>query len=553
MSLSSLLEGEPWAGRGDVHPIELTSAVCGFTEEEFGALPIRTLLEVLDRTLPGLFSLSKSTGSAPESKASQRLPKACKLVGVGSDPSWVDDAIDLFLISLEIDQLKKCDRWNKIELSLDTIIQYPGVKETNEAAVDTWGTKVTTAASVINRMIRKPSHPLHGYILTVSQPSTAVLGGGTVRPDLVSAFGRASKVFERREHKALRVNVSHSEELEELTGNFVDVKGTASAWAIIKQAYTSNVEIDRKPIPVWLGHPGLYRIAYILNNTLYMSRWRSSDPARMATVLSTYHRRATFPPIDQGHFILETLALLHVSLSMDEFMQGRSAKRIDPSGILARVQMVFVHVTEAIYSIFERLYRTKITVDGQEVYGDLQSFSSEKLELDFPRVLKTGKVWENDRTVAKLVNNDELSALKELRNVPGIPLLLGTLYINSLGLTIAFMENVGECLEEYEPMDSAVISELKKILTTIHDHGWHHHDVDHAPNFVKSKPGSYFVVDYGAAERVPTGIECTLGQECPDLLFLTEISDTTAVTIATDETLFETSPASCPNISPKPK
>ncbi|KAF9060699.1 hypothetical protein BDP27DRAFT_401843 [Rhodocollybia butyracea] len=191
---------------------------------------------------------------------------------------------------------------------------------------------------------------------------------------------------------------------------------------------------------------------------------------------------------------------------------------------------------ETTCSIFDRLYHTKIIVDGQEVYGDLRTYSSEKLALDFPRVLKLGKVWENNRAVAKVVNNNELNALKEMRNVPGIPLLLGTLYINSLGLTITFMENVGECLEEYEPIDSGVTSELKKILTTIHDYGWHHHDVNHAPNFVKSKSDSYFVVDYGAAERVTTGIECHI-----------------LVTTATDETLLETSPASCPNTSPKPK
>ncbi|KAF9060700.1 hypothetical protein BDP27DRAFT_1339211, partial [Rhodocollybia butyracea] len=464
--LSSLLEGELWAGRSHLILFEPTSVVCGFTEDEFGALPIRTLLEVCDRTLSGLRSLSESPATAPETRASQRLPIPCKLVGVGRDPSWIDDAIDLFLKSLEVDQLNKCDGWNTIERDLKFLLCDIAIDETYEASVDAWAMKLTMATRMINYIIRRPSHPLYGFIGTFSQQSTAVLGGGTVHPDLVSFFGEMTKkTFERRKHKTLLVNVFHSEALEQLTGNFVDVKGNQSAWAIIKQAYTSNVEKDGKPIPVWLGHPGLYRIAYIINNTLYMSSWRSSDPARMATVLSQFHPRISFPPIDQGHFILETFAMLHLSSIMDEFIQERSAKRIDPSGLVARVQLALVHVKEVTCNIFNRLYRTKIIVDGQEVYGDLQSFSSEKLVLDFPRVLKTGKVWENDRAVAKVVNNNELSALNEMRNVPGIPLLLGTLYINSLGLTITFMENVGECLEEYEPIDSAVTSELKKILT----------------------------------------------------------------------------------------
>lgn len=118
--LQTLLGDTPWAGHGDLYPIRLTSAVCGFTEEELGALPIRCLLEVLDRTLPGLVSLSKATASAVESQASQKLPQASKLRGVGRDPLWVEDAIDLFIGSLTVGQLNECENWNSIETSLHT-------------------------------------------------------------------------------------------------------------------------------------------------------------------------------------------------------------------------------------------------------------------------------------------------------------------------------------------------------------------------------------------------------------------------------------------------
>jgi hypothetical protein len=126
MTLPSLLAGEPWAGQGAKPPIIRTSAVCGFTEEEFGALPIRTVLEVLDRTLPGLRSQSEFTLAsecAVETKPLRRLPHSCNLVGVGQDPSWVEHAIDLFLESLDIDQLNKCDEWNSIELTLRTFLR----------------------------------------------------------------------------------------------------------------------------------------------------------------------------------------------------------------------------------------------------------------------------------------------------------------------------------------------------------------------------------------------------------------------------------------------
>lgn len=158
--------------------------------------------------------------------------------------------------------------------------------------------------------------------------------------------------------------------------------------------------------------------------------------------------------------------------------------------------------------------------------------------------------------------------MKELRDVPGIPLLLGALFVKSLGLTIAFMEYVGECLDYLDMMDLVIMcvayyslffllnldprSKVKKILTTIHDHGWHHHDLDNAANIVKSEfEDTYFVIDYGMAERVMEHAECTLGQDCPDLAFL-GISDITAVTATTDETLFATSPTSSPREDASP-
>jgi hypothetical protein len=119
MTLPSLLGGVPWAGRDTEPPVHQTSAVCGFTEEELGAFPIRTVLEALDCTLPGLLSQSTATGTAQETKASLRLPPTCNLVGVGRDAAWVEDVIQLFLNSLEIKQLNECDGWKRIEHDLN--------------------------------------------------------------------------------------------------------------------------------------------------------------------------------------------------------------------------------------------------------------------------------------------------------------------------------------------------------------------------------------------------------------------------------------------------
>jgi hypothetical protein len=112
-------------------------------------------------------------------------------------------------------------------------------------------------ADLINDIICPESHPFHGVIRILPwQPSTVVLGDGTIRPELFTVLGPYNpeeKPSLRWERQTLPVNVFYSAELEKLTGRFANVQDqeTKSAWVIIKQvrrlqfssSFSSNISL----------------------------------------------------------------------------------------------------------------------------------------------------------------------------------------------------------------------------------------------------------------------------------------------------------------------
>jgi hypothetical protein len=103
-----------------------------------------------------------------------------------------------------------------------------------------------------------------------------------------------------------------------------------------------------------MGHPGLYRIAYVHDQCLHVSGWRSSNPEQAKAKLGPgwkWH-------IDQGHFILENLALAWLAHKTDEkaptenwkvFFEERRQGVTQPARSLRAVVCTFF---ESAYYIF---------------------------------------------------------------------------------------------------------------------------------------------------------------------------------------------------------
>ncbi|KAF7325417.1 hypothetical protein MVEN_02626700 [Mycena venus] len=159
-------------------------------------------------------------------------------------------------------------------------------------------------------------------ISTPSQKTTPIPNSPSMRPDInFYAHRTADRVlgkrpFARRENKSFGFMFYHAHDLEEATGKNLEDVLSKAVRGVFTQAYTSSMSDTEQCIVAWMGHPSLYRIAYIFGNILFISDWRSIEPARIRALLSLY--KPWTSPITQGHLVRETLAL--ASVDMDSFV-----------------------------------------------------------------------------------------------------------------------------------------------------------------------------------------------------------------------------------------
>lgn len=62
---------------------------------------------------------------------------------------------------------------------------------------------------------------------------------------------------------------------------------------------------------------------------------------------------------------------------------------------------------------------------------------------------------------------------------------------------------------------------VKRALQSIHEKGWHHHDI-HPGNVLRDEDNHYWIIDFGHAQRA---IECLEETYCPDIPYLTYSDD----------------------------
>ncbi|KAJ7115826.1 hypothetical protein C8R44DRAFT_880239 [Mycena epipterygia] len=314
--------------------------------------------------------------------------------------------------------------------------------------------------------------------------------------------------------------IFHAHELEEmLDKRLEDVKSVAIR-GMLTQAYASSTSTKDLCKVVWMGHPSLYRIAYVLGRTLFISNWRSAEPHRMKMLLNL-HKPWT-APITQAHFIRETLALASVDPhTLDRFLTERQKPN------LSTLIVKFLHLLKDPFDTLARIVMPKLVLGDDCVHGS-PSFLGKAFPLEFLETVTPRFVWKNEN----IVGPEELQLWRTLAqcDLSGIPTLLGTMVIKTSpnkGQTIIFMTNCGDPVgdEGLDPEEGKIIRlKISAIIMNLHRHGFHHHDL-HGHNIVsrKDKP---FLIDFGHAVGAP---DCKLGDDCPDLLFLQESADMTDV------------------------
>jgi hypothetical protein len=212
--------------------------------------------------------------------------------------------------------------------------------------------------------------------------STVVTSGGTLQPDILFYAHQGDqkspgRPFERRQKKTLEFMVCHAQDLEAATGkNLEEItdKGIREVFTQVRRlrfvpvlyltrsakAYTSSLSHTESCSVVWIGHPSLYRIAYIHNRTLFVSNWRSTEPERVKALLCKH--MSWKAPISQGHLVRETLALS--TADMEGFISRRQNNN---NGIVVNL----AHLLTSPFESLARYWTSEIVLGDGTFYGSL--------------------------------------------------------------------------------------------------------------------------------------------------------------------------------------
>ncbi|KAF5385219.1 hypothetical protein D9615_000998 [Tricholomella constricta] len=94
---------------------------------------------------------------------------------------------------------------------------------------------------------------------------------------------------------------------------------------LCSQVYTPSQPEDETPcLVIRFGNPALYRLAYVEGTCLWLSGWRSVDPSQALRLLQI--QCPNFPPVEQGHLVVENLAVAFLSREpggMASFIRSR--------------------------------------------------------------------------------------------------------------------------------------------------------------------------------------------------------------------------------------
>ncbi|KAJ6570128.1 hypothetical protein DFH09DRAFT_1277745 [Mycena vulgaris] len=436
---------------------------CVCSMSEFEDMKLGDALDALDGLLFSFEITTNSTSSA-ESDAHRKLG-VDKLRRVSRDRLWLDE-----LLNTETAGWGDVNASDMLLPQEYTLAEAMGgsrgvVKEVSEATVDLFAAKDADIANMVCYYM-----PSVGPDAISSEPqkSTRLPSGGSVHPDVnfYAARDNNKHLFERRENKTLQVMVHHAHELEEVSESALEAMRMQAIRGIVTQAYASSTSTTKVCKVVWMGHPSLYRVAYIYGQTLFVSDWRSAEPQRIKDLLQLH--KPWSAPISQAHFIRETLVLASIdSDKFDEFIKRRQKPN------LSTVLTKFMRALQDPFDILSRILLPRLILGDDSVHG-CPRFLGEHFALKFPNTVKPRFVWSNAAVVAKAVASEEFKVWESVAHLSGIPTLLGSMVIQTA-------PNRGQtgnrwADEKLDPEEGTCArAKLSTIIRDLHKHDFHHH------------------------------------------------------------------------------
>ncbi|KAJ7734022.1 hypothetical protein DFH07DRAFT_780449 [Mycena maculata] len=445
--------------------------------DNFEKLEICPALEALDGLLSSFNIQTNSVGSYQETEAHKKH-SVDKLRHISRDRSWLDNVLQA-----------QASQWGDLKVSNllipweYTIANSMGLRrgvlqKVCEAAVDQFAVKDGDISNIaVHNLSVGPE-----TILIKQQQPTYVPSSGNVHPDVnFYALKKENKqLFEHWENKTLEVMVYHASDLEEISESWLENVTKRAVREMVIQAYTSSTSTTKVCKVVWMGHSCL---SYVHGRTLFVSNWRSAQPERMKNLLSLY--KPWTAPIVQAHFIRETLALANIDpTNIQDFVRKQQKTTI--SSIITNLIQVLMDP----FDILSRIFQPSLVLGDIVVHGHPCWLRGTP---DLGKALAIQPPWHPKAPWF---------------NLHGIPKLLGSTEINTApnrGQWVIFMTNCGEPVGDEELEEGGVVRiQLYRILRRLHRHGFHHHDLQ----------------DFGHAIAA---MDCKLGDDCPDLLFLQEV------------------------------
>ncbi|KAF7365390.1 hypothetical protein MVEN_00411400 [Mycena venus] len=568
---------------------QLSPCTWGRTHEEFpdlqrsstlagrlGSLTLWDSLAAADLLLPPFRSCSTSTSSALESKTSQSIPSHVSLRLVSEDLEWIED-VQAFARQTWKDTEKPASqnrRWESVVQCLQsaprfwrTLLVLDGEGSFGENSENDTDMRVRVEATYLDILFNLISptavDPEGGdddnpaTFVTTGQESTRVEEGGTVKTDINIKYRYNLHPpqwinLARVENKTALVQFAHARRLQRVVGKPRNCHWDAASTRIYTQAYTgsflASTTIDELSASrvVILGNGCLWRIAYVIDGELVLSKWYSTNPSQAHVLLPDDAQIQ----VHQGHLLRQKLALT----ALDDVLSFvKSRPRSQPS-TLDTVVDIAVHYMRIASDTFTRLqeilFRSStadFTLSGPRIHARCIGAPKEFLEgirmsPDFEAV-KPGCLWTNGQWYIKIPSGtEEVLATREasLRAGRGVVQFAGELVITTgehrgkiLLATCAVGEaagHVGDLLEE-----NLNVAQKANVISTIlamHEAGWHHHDINPANVIVSGDGDDIRIIDFGQAQRAS---ECLDSCKDADVMASLSISPSPSTGTAVDE------------------
>ncbi|KAF5384270.1 hypothetical protein D9615_003299 [Tricholomella constricta] len=439
-SIRPKLQDSVWK-MGPARSNDDNGTVIGMSFRTLGTLPFWEALKLQDRLFHPFKSIAPKVEDTTEALVQGIVDSESPLSGIGLDETWIETAIDQAKLLYPDRLMRTLPGWSKVRMIIQLIEDERGL---GPKVIDIVDSKIYIV-KCIQEIIEQTNS---SYMATQDKAAINAHRAAYFIEFLYqdATWPDITMTLDKDDHQILRSKVETSHFLFKHAWDLE--KAVGKAWTptlmslVVRRAYKqiyapspSNPPVPPCPI-IFFGNPTLYRLAYIENTRLYFSAWRSVDPLQAHRILQSLHPWARFPPITQGHLLLEYFAISLLARAAPESLAGFLRTRrnhpdrqeptiMNASVLMARLMDAHARLWNVAKSValHGRLPST-ITLGRTRVIGIL-STEDEALKAclregkPWVHCLKRGLVWadEERQWVVKAVFKSASNELKAMRAV----------------------------------------------------------------------------------------------------------------------------------------